>query len=63
MIKPDRRFFLIPPCVFSLRYPCCFSNREVTDNKEFRDRWFMIADNSGNIIQFIQKRNQNQVLK
>jgi methylmalonyl-CoA/ethylmalonyl-CoA epimerase len=29
--------------------------RDVTDNKEFGERWFMVADNSGNIIQFIQK--------
>lgn len=29
MIKPDRRFFLIPLCVFFLRYPCCFSNQKV----------------------------------
>jgi len=29
MIKPDRRFFLIPLCVFFLRYPCCFSKQKV----------------------------------
>jgi hypothetical protein len=29
MIKPDRRFLLIPLCMFFLRYPCCFSNQKV----------------------------------
>jgi hypothetical protein len=29
MKKPDRRFLLIPLCIFFLRYPCCFSNQKV----------------------------------
>ncbi len=30
MVKTDRRFLLIPLCVFFFQYPCCFSPKETT---------------------------------
>ncbi len=34
MKKPDRRFLLIPLCVFLFRYPCCFSNEVRVEPEE-----------------------------